>query len=268
MSRTPHGLAVGQMDDWGHLDSPIHRLDARVKALTTAAFLVVVMSFDRYTVSALIPFFLFPAVMLSVARIPPGPLLRMLLIASPFALLVGLFNPLLDRTPVAQLGPWTLSGGWISLANIVLRFALTVGAALVLLASTGLHRLCAGLQRLGVPAVFVTQLLLLYRYLFVIAAEGARMLRSAQVRAGPGSLSLRVYGALVGHLLLRSLDRAQRVYQAMVARGYGGEIRRLDAGRLGGADFAFMAGWLLYFAVARRWNLAEWLGRWWMGDGS
>jgi cobalt/nickel transport system permease protein len=112
---------------------------------------------------------------------------------------------------------------------------LTVGAALILVACTGMYRLGAGLERLGVPQLFVTQLLFLYRYLFVVADEGSRMVRSVRLRsAGAEGLSLRVYGSLVGHLLLRSMDRAERVHRAMVARGFDGEVRTLEPGRFRG----------------------------------
>lgn len=261
MSNTTRWLDVGQMDELGRLDSPLHRLDSRAKAIVTVAFIVFVMSFDRYAISALMPFFIFPALTFAASRLPWKPLLRKLLIAAPFALLVGALNPLLDRQPMLQIGSWAISGGWVSFANIVLRFVLTVGAALILLAGTGMYRLCAGLERLGVPSVFVTQLLFLYRYLFVISDEGLRMLRSAHLRADPAALPLRVYGGLVGHLLMRSINRAGRIYQAMVARGYDGDMRRLYRQRFRWSDAAFVVGWLAFFVIARRWNLAEYLGR-------
>ncbi len=264
-----HYLDVGEMDELGRLDSPLHRLDARVKALTTAAFIVAVMSFPRYEVSALMPFFLYPAALMALGRVPPGYILRKLLVVAPFALGVGILNPWLDRRVVVTLGGHGIAGGWLSLTSIALRSALTVSAALCLVACTGIHRLCAGLEQLGLPRVFAVQVQLLYRYLFVIAAEGQRMRRAAELRSlGHPTLPLRTYAALVGHLLLRSLDRAQRVYQAMVARGFEGHLRVLRPTRVRAADLAFLAGWTLFFVAARCWNLARWLGGLVTGDGA
>ncbi|MCO6401609.1 MAG: cobalt ECF transporter T component CbiQ [Verrucomicrobia bacterium] len=253
-------LELGQMDDAARMDSAVHRLDPRAKILVTLALLVVVMSFSRYTLSALTPFLSYPLVLIALSRVPLLPLARKLLWAAPFALLVGAFNPLFDREPMLHLGGWTISGGWISFANIGIRFVLTVSAALVLIATTGMHRLCAGMERLAVPRVLVAQMLFLYRYLFVVSGEGSRMVRAAQLRAGASALSLRVYGTLVGMLLLRSLDRAERVHQAMLARGFEGSLRRLDAHSFGWREAAFVLGWLSFFAVARVWNLATLLG--------
>ncbi len=255
-------IEVGRMDELGRLDTPVHRIDARAKAVATILFIAFVMSFPRYEVSALMPFFLYPLALMSLGRIPPGYLFRKILVAAPFAVVIGMFNPFLDREPVAAIGDLVITGGWLSFASILVRFVLTVSAALVLVACTGMNRLCAGLERMGLPRVFAVQLLFLYRYLFVVAAEGARMRRSMQIRAaGSAAVPLRVYGSAVGHLLLRSMARADRVYRAMVSRGFDGEIRVLDPTPAGWADEAFVLGWTAFFAAARTWNLADLLGR-------
>ena len=262
-------VEVGQMDELGRLDTPLHRLDARVKMTVVALFVITVMSFPRYEISGLMPLFLFPFVLLGYGHLPAGSIFRKVAIALPFALFVGIFNPILDRTPMLTLGSWTVSGGWLSFASILLRFSLTVSAALILLACTGIHRLCAGLERMGVPALFATQLLFLYRYLFVIGDEGLRMIRSVRMRsAGSKKLTLRIYTTLIGHLLLRSIDRAQRIYRAMVSRGFDGQIRVLHRTRPGGRDALFLVGWSLFFVLVRFWNPAAAIGGWLIGDGS
>ena len=154
------------------------------------------------------------------------------------------------------------SGGWLSFASILVRFVLTVWAGLVLVATTGMHPLCAGLERLGMPQLFSTQILFLYRYLFVIAEEGHRLTRAVSVRrAGSGGLALSVYGSLLGRWLLRSMDRALRIHQAMSARGFDGQVRILRRSRFGGPEVIFLAICLAYFVLARHWNLADQLGR-------
>jgi cobalt/nickel transport system permease protein len=253
-------IEIGRMDELGRMDTPAHRLDARAKAIVTLAFIVVVMSFPRHDVSALTPFLLYPIALISLGRIPVGYLARKILIAAPFALFIGIFNPLLDRTPVTTIGTVAISGGWVSFGSIMFRFFLTVGAALALVACTGMNRLGAALERLGVPRVFVVQLLFLYRYLFVVSDQAGKMKRSAEMRSSGRPLRLRVYGSMIGHLLLRSMDRAERVYRAMVARGFDGEVRVLRPSSFVWSDAIFVAGCLLFFVSARLWNLAEAFG--------
>jgi cobalt/nickel transport system permease protein len=155
-----------------------------------------------------------------------------------------------------------VTGGWLSFTSIMLRFLLTVGAALTLIACTGMNRLGASMEQLGVPRVFVVQLLFLYRYLFVIADEGGKMFRSVELRSEKGRhVPLRIYGLLVGTLLNRSMDRAERVYRAMIARGFDGEIHVMRPTAFGWKDAAFIAAWLAFFIVARTWNLAVGIGQ-------
>lgn len=260
--KTASYFEMGQMDELGRMNTPLHRIDARVKTVTVILFVVTVMSFPRYRIAELMPLFLFPFVLTAIGRIPASAICKKVALAAPFALVVGLFNPLLDQQTVQLFGGREVSAGWLSFASILIRFILTVSAALILIASTGIHRLCAGLERMGVPSVFAVQILFLYRYLFVIGEEALRMTRSVRIRsAGPGKPTLRTYGSLAGTLLIRSIDRAQRVYRAMVSRGFDGRVRLLHRDRPGLKDVLFLCGWSAFFLLARFADPVEVIGR-------
>ena len=125
------------------------------------------------------------------------------------------------------------------------------------------------MEQLGLPRLFAVQVLFLYRYLFVITDTAIKMIRGVSVRTGGNrTLRLRVYAPLIGHLLLRSMDRADRVYRAMVARGFDGRIRVPPRPAPGLADWAFAGGCLAFFAAARVWNLAHLTGLLLTGTGS
>ena len=254
--KAPGFLDAGRIDALGRLASPVHRLDARAKILATAVFVVVVMSWPRHEVSALLPMFAFPWLIGARAGLPAAFLLRKILLAAPFAVAVAIANPIFDREPVTVAGSWQVAGGWVSFVSILLRFTLTVWAALVLVATTGMHPLCAGLERLGMPRLFATQLLFLHRYLFLIADEGFRLRRAVNLR-GTAKIGLGVYSSLLGRWLLRAMDRATRVHQAMLTRGFDGQVRVLSRTNPGPRDFLFALGWTAFFALARSFNLAE-----------
>lgn len=253
---------IGAFDLLAREDTAVHRLDPRAKLVTTLVFVVTVVSFGKYEVSALVPFCLFPVVMAARAGIPAGFLARRLLLAAPFVLGVGLFNPFFDREVLFHFGPLGISGGWVSLTSLLLRFALTVGAALVLLATTGFTGICLALERLGTPRPLVLQLLFLHRYLFVLVEEGLRLSRARALRSFDGrGTGVRVFGHLAGQLLLRSIDRAQRIHRAMLGRAFAGEIRRLQPLRFGRADLLFTGGCCAAFLLLRFWNLPQAAGR-------
>ncbi len=240
------------LDALAACDTPLTRLDPRAKLVTTLLFILTVVSFDRYRVAALLPLALYPTVLAARGEVPARLLLRALWLAAPFAVMVGIFNPLLDRTPMLALNGIEISGGWVSFGSILVRFALTTSAALVLVAGTGMHPLCAAMSRLGAPRVFTVQLLFLYRYLFVLAGEAARTSTARRLRAGENArMSLAVYASLLGHLLLRAFERAQRIHGAMLARGFDGELRLADRWRWQRADTLFVAAWCGFFAWVR-----------------
>jgi cobalt/nickel transport system permease protein len=229
-----------------------HRLDPRAKLLTVLVFIVAVVSFDRYRISGLLPFFFFPAGMIPLAEIPARYLLKKLLFLLPFAVLVGIFNPLFDRQPMIALGPVVLSGGMVSFLSILLRFSLTVLAAFILIAMTGFSGVCLALERFRVPRVFCVQLMLLHRYIFVLSDEAARMSRAREMRSsGRRGMGIRVFGSLVGHLLLRTWERAQRVHMAMLGRGFTGEFHIRRPLTLTWADALFTLAWCALFVLFR-----------------
>jgi cobalt/nickel transport system permease protein len=252
---------IGSLDHLARQASAVHRLDARAKLLTTAVFIVTIVSFGKYEISALLPFFLFPVAIIALADLPPLYLLKKLLLVAPFAFCIGAFNPWFDQQPMLQLGTVEISGGWVSFASILLRFMLTVGAALMLIATTGFTAVCMALERLGAPRAFVLQLLFLHRYLFVLGEEALRLVRARALRSFDGrGMGIRVFGHLAGQLLLRTLDRAQRIHRAMLCRGFDGEIRLLRPMRIGAPEIAFTLGWSALFLTFRLVNLPLWLG--------
>ncbi|MDP3284989.1 MAG: hypothetical protein Q8M56_11235, partial [Desulfobacterales bacterium] len=107
-------LDLGYMDTLSGRDTFVHRIDPRAKLLTTLIFIITVISFGKYEISALVPFFLFPAVMISLGELPFYYLFRNILIVTPFDVMIGIFNPLIDREILMRLGRFSISGGWIS----------------------------------------------------------------------------------------------------------------------------------------------------------
>lgn len=260
-------LDFKQLDLLALRQTPVHRLDPRAKILTTLCFIVCVVSFDHYQISALMPFVIYPVVLMAVGDLPCGYILRKIILVIPFALLVGLFNPIFDRHVLMQIGSLDIWGGWISCISILVRAILTVSAAIILVAITGFPAICEALEKLKMPQAFAVQLLFLYRYIFVLTDEGVRTARARQLRSfGKRGLSIRHFGSLVGHLLLRTWERAERIHMAMLARGFAGEIHTTRRrSRFGRDEMLFMIGWICLFILLRLYNAPQLLGRFFTG---
>ncbi len=253
---------IGHLDALSSKQTPMHRVDPRAKVLTTICFIVVVISFNKYDPAGLAPLVIYPMAVMVIGDIPFSFIMKKLLIASPFVLSVALFNPILDRSPALDLGLFRVSGGFVSFASIMAKYVLTVSAGLALIACTGFDSICSALARMGVPRAFTIQLLFLYRYIFVLGEEAVRMARARALRSfGAKGLGMSVYSSMIGQLLLRSMDRAQRIHLAMLCRGFDGEIHHISSSKIRLSDLLFFAGWSGFFILLRLYNFPAWLGK-------
>jgi len=253
---------LGRLDRLSYQDTIVHRLDPRAKVVCTLLFLFTVISFPKYEIAALMPFFLFPVLLTTLGDIPFGFLLKKIVIVSPFAIFIGIFNPLLDTRIALVIAGVPLSAGWLSFLTILIKFMLTISAALLLIATTSFPGICHALRRLGVPAVFVSQLLFLYRYLFVLSEEAMRLVRARDMRSfGNSGSSMKVVARLIGALFLRTVERAERIYSAMLSRGFNGDIPSVQQYRFRPGDGLYISATLVFLAVFRFFPVTDMLGR-------
>jgi cobalt/nickel transport system permease protein len=253
---------IGQIDRLSYSETCIHRLDPRVKVIATLLFLLTVISFPKYDLAALMPLFLFPALFMALGDIPFGFIAWKVIAVSPFALFVGVFNPILDTRIMTVVFGMPVSAGFISFLSILLKFTLTVSTALLLIATTSFPGVCHALRRMGVPSIFVSQLLFLYRYLFVLMEEALRINRAREMRSfGRDGLGVRLFIRIVGILFVRTLDRAERIYYAMLSRGFQGDMPTLIKGRIGLADGVFLAATVIFLFIFRLYPVTEGIGR-------
>jgi cobalt/nickel transport system permease protein len=253
---------IGRLDRLSYRDTFVHHLDPRVKVIATMLFLFTVISFPKYEVVALVPFFLFPVLLMTIGEIPVRFILKKLLLVSPFAILIGVFNPLLDTKTITIISGIPISAGVISFLSILLKFALTVSAALLLIATTSFPGVCHALRRLGLPPLFVSQLLFLYRYIFVLMEEAMRITRARDMRSfGTNGTGIKVFVRLVGILFVRTVDRAERIYYAMLSRGFQGDIPSIRRARIAVTDLVYLAVMVMFLVVFRFFSVTEEIGR-------
>lgn len=255
-------LPATAFDRYYHAESPVHRLDPRVKVIVALAFILSNLALPDGAWAAFAASWLMMLLVSRLARISLRLLLGRALIALPFALaaITVLFNQ-----PGQALWSATVLGrvviisdaGVIRFGSIMLRSWLSVQAAVLLTAATPFPDLMHALRHLRVPAILVSIISFMYRYLHVLAAEAERMLRARSARSarsdrdrGGGSLlwRARVTGSMVGQLFLRSYERSERVYQAMLARGYRGQLLTMNPHLMRRSDW--LAALLALLAIA------------------
>ena len=242
-------------DRYHETESRLHRLDPRVKVVLAVLFILsnALLPDGAWAAFGLAWILLLWANQLSNLGVDFT--FRRSLIALPFALAAvsAIFSPLGNPLAEWHIGSFLLiptDYGLIKFTSILVRSWLSVQAAILLVAVTAFPDLIHALEHLRTPKILTTVIAFLYRYLFVLSDEVIRLLRARQARAATapgqrfgGSVRWRakVAGNMVGQLFLRSYERSDRIYNAMLARGYQGQIRTLHPHTLTRRDWTIGA---------------------------
>lgn len=230
------------------------RVDPRVAIAVSLVYLVVMLSVGVGHLSALLWFALYPIISSALLGLQFSRIFRKSLVVLPLVALIGIFNPWLDLTPAFKIGSIIISEGWISFISIVLRGLLAMQCVLILIESEGFIGLCRGLHRLGIPRFLTDQLQFVYRYIAVLINEASIMKRAREARGfGRRRMPLKMWSTMIGQLFLRTIDRSERIHNAMLARGFNGSLPDFYSSPLSLkiADWIYLIVWISLFLVFR-----------------
>ncbi len=212
------------LERWSRGASFVHARDARAKIAALLVFLIVLAT-ARTRLEVLAPaFLLLLAAGAAAAGLPLASAFRRAAVVLPF---------------VAAFAAISLIAGEPGKAAVLLaKSYLSALAALLLVATTPLPKLLDGLESMGVPRYLLMVAQFVYRYLFVISEQAQHMRQAALCRGG---LSFRGAAGALASLFARSYDRAERIHQSMLARGFQGHFPLLAVPRFTARDAAFAA---------------------------
>jgi len=258
-------LHIHFLDPYQPGKSLLHTLDARVKLPLVVGFILTI---------ALIPWGAWPAYLIAAAFVLSAVILSGLgfkyvlsrtALATPFVLaaLPVIFTtpglPVVTFSPVGWQVSMTLQG-MERFVSIALKSWMAVQSAILLAATTPFPDLLIAMRAARVPRLLVSIFSLMWRYLFVLGDEALRLLRARAARSGhaedpslkPGASLIwraRIAGGMAGSLFVRSRERSDRIYNAMLARGYDGEVRTLPSASLKARDLAILVAGCIAMAL-------------------
>jgi cobalt/nickel transport system permease protein len=224
--------------------SPIHRLDPRAKIVGLAGITVVGVSTPLHAWPAYVACLVALAAIAALARVGPGVVWSRVRVILPLVVFVAAFVPFVRGGPAVEVGPLAISeAGLATFALVTLKATIGAVSAVLLGATTSFPDILHGLERMRAPRLLTVIAAFMYRYVFVIVDEARRMRSALAARAyRPRHLGhVAAIGRLVTALFLRSYERGERVYLAMLARGYGGAMPRLAVLAFRRADTVFLA---------------------------
>jgi cobalt/nickel transport system permease protein len=214
------------IDKYSELDSPVHRLDARLRLIAAFAGILIMVSVPRGQLEPFILFFILITGLVFLSRIPLKFIAGRCLIVAPFILISAAFYPISSLLITETQHSIDMHGQVLVAISIAVKAFLSV-LLVILLVSTGrFHDLLHGMRRMKIPKLVGVLSAMMYRYIFIIYDEALRTIRARDSRT-PGKLvtsKIQTYGNQAKMIFLRSWNRSQIVYQAMLSRGFTGEF--------------------------------------------
>jgi cobalt/nickel transport system permease protein len=197
------------LDRYSRLASAIHRIPASIKLVAALAVCLLTISSPGRVTAVHLALTLFLLVGVIVSTVPIGFLVRRLLFLEPLVLGIALFQLLLP-------------GGWTRFLVILLKSTLCLLTMILLSNTTPFAEILRVLRKARIPAILVTLLALMYRYVFLLMDEAERMRRAQQSRSFRSGRRRTWQGlaTVAGRLFVRSTERSERIYSAMCARGW------------------------------------------------
>lgn len=204
------------LDRYSDLASPIHFLDARLKCVCVllAVIFIAAVPLSGFPILGAVMALLI--LLWFAAKIPFLYLLRRLAIAAPFVIIISLG---------AMWG--TGHGGAVIFGRIV-KAMLCIMTISLLTSTTPFPKLLEAFRKLWVPNIFIELIAFLYRFTYILIDEFERLevARKGREFANKIGIVWRGRAWMMGTFLIRSIERSERVYQAMLARGYDGNIKQ------------------------------------------
>ncbi len=217
------------IDRYALLDSPLHLLEPRSKIVAFTALIVCALSIPANRGSLFFAYFFIMAILMGISQVPLTYLIGRTLVILPFIILASL------------AAPWN---GLAGLGTLFMRAILCLFLLMLLTNTTRFVELLRGLRRLGCPQILVMNLSFLYRYLFVLTEEAMRMKQARDCRRvgrAPFIEELKLLSSMLGTLLIRSFERAERMHSAMLSRGYGGDFPVYSPRKFSWRDLVFLS---------------------------
>ena len=222
---------IRKIDELGDSDTRIRKINSSIKIIVTIIYVIKILSIKQFTVINITCTVLYPLIIFIIGKVPIKFILKKVLYVLPIILGLSVINLIID-----------LSYEEIYFSVLLIfkcTFALV--GALLLIATTGINNLALGLKKLKIPNILIMQILMLHRYIILMMEECYRVKSAYELRTlGEKSMTMKDYGQIVGQMFLRTLDKSEKVYEAMKLRGFEGDLYINSNKRAGCIDYLYL----------------------------
>lgn len=205
---------IKKIDELGEFNTPIHKINTVVKIIITLIYVIKVISIKNFSTVQVSILIAYPLILFIIGKIPIKIILKKVIFVLPIIISIVGINLIIDFS-YNQI-----------IFSLLLLFKCTFSliGSLLLIVTTGINKLSIGLRKLKVPKILVVQILMLYRYIVLMMEEGYRIKSAYELRTlDRKTMTLKDWGQIMGQMLLKSIDRSEKIYGAMKLRGFNGE---------------------------------------------
>ena len=212
---------VHHMDYQASHNGYLSRIHPLAKLLITIIYIILLTSIDKYNFVITLAMSIYLILLGIIGDLSIKNALKNLKVVLLLLFVLGIANPILDRTVIAYIGMIPVTTGMISMITLLLKGIFAILASYFLILTTSIEEICYALKMLHIPDVLITIVMLIYRYIIVFLKEVQKIWIAYQMRAPKQKgVNYKVWGSMIGSLMLRSIDRAQMVYESMELRGF------------------------------------------------
>ncbi|MBS4013527.1 MAG: cobalt ECF transporter T component CbiQ [Bacteroidetes bacterium] len=241
------------IDKYSDINSPIHRFDPRLKFIFVILCVAIIVSQPR---GQLLPYAFYGMMVISImllSRIPITFMLRRMLFVLPFILMASLFYPISIYIYDSASFPSIQNEAFSVAFSIFFKGSLSVILLILLISTEKFHNIISGMRMLKMPKIIGVISALMYRYIFIFSDEAMKTSMARNSRT-PGRLKvnkIKVYGNQMAMIFIRSWDRSQNIYNAMVSRGFNGEFATMKEFKIKKSEIALFTLAIIMFLVIR-----------------
>lgn len=225
---------IRKIDELGEKDTVLHKIDPSVKIIVTLIYVIKVLSIKEFLILDFLCIVLYPIVLFKIGEIPVVFILKKVLFVLPIIFGISAINLIID---------FSCEEIYFSIVLLFKGiFALT--GALLLIVTTGIYNLVLGLKKLKLPNILIIQILMMHRYILFMMEECYRVKSAYELRTfGEKAMTMKDYGQIIGQMILKTIDKAENVYEAMRLRGFQEDIHISENNKAGYVDFLYLIIW-------------------------
>lgn len=203
------------------------QINGRSLVLIWAIYVISVMSAGKFNLECVTAYAAFPLFMAIYFNLSFNTISKRVILLCPFVILIALGNPFFDRRPLIIIENFTFTLGMLSGVVIIAKSILLIASAVIFSMILPFNRICDALRSFRVPDIFITQLVLLHRYSFLLVEEALSIQKARNMRSfGKKGREFFTTAGMIGSLLLRTTNRAERIFRGMFARGFTGSFQQ------------------------------------------